>query len=293
MTDHEFPSVIYAIHKIAEFTGWTIDMVESQGEIGIDAQRIIDRIDDNTLFVSTSHVCFKTAFVQDISQIAKKAKTAGALTLIDGYHAPGTIPVNLNDLNVDFYIGGCLKWLCGGPGNAFLYVRPELSRESTPILTGWFAHKSPLDFDIKMEYTQEAYRFLSGTPPIPSLYTAITGLNIVKEIGIQQIRKKSSKQTSAIIQNAKRHGFKIFSSENSDQRGGAVSLNCPHAFQVRQALEERGFILDFRKGQKQECDVLRIAPHFYSKDEEIDQLFEAWEDILHKKTYEKYSSELT
>jgi len=154
MTDHDFPSLIYAVSKISEFMGWKLEIVKSDGQPGIDADKISKRLDEKTLFVATSHVYFKSAYIQDIKRISSRARQVGALTLIDGYHAPGIIDVNVRELDVDFYIGGCLKWLCGGPGNAFLYVRPELSSNLKPQLTGWFGHKNPFLFAREMEYTQ-------------------------------------------------------------------------------------------------------------------------------------------
>ena len=120
MTDHDFPSSQYAVQKISEFMDWEVQIIQSYGKSGIDVEDILDPIDDRTLFVATSHIYFKTAYVQDISKIVDRAHRMGALTVIDGYHAPGCIPLNLSKIGVDFYIGGCLKWLCGGPGNAFL-----------------------------------------------------------------------------------------------------------------------------------------------------------------------------
>lgn len=291
MTDHDFPSIIYAVSKISKFMGWEIDMVKSRGRPLINAEEILRRIDETTLFVTTSHVYFKSAYIQNISQIAAKARQVGALSLVDGYHAPGIIPVNLKELGVDFYIGGCLKWLCGGPGNAFLYVRPELAENLQPQLTGWLAHKSPFSFVREMEYTHGSYKFMSGTPPIPCLYTAFAGLNIIKKIGIHQIRKKSLAQTGLIIGKAKERNFTVFTPEEENRRAGAVSISLPHAFQVKQSLEHKGIKIDFRKGEDNEPDVIRVAPHFYTKDEEIDILFREIDAIYKSKEFKKFPDE--
>jgi kynureninase len=292
MTDHDFPSSLYAVQKISEFMEWKVQVVQSSGKPGIDVESILDYIDDQTLFVATSHVYFKTAYVQDVSKIADHARRVGALTVIDGYHAPGCIPVSLSELGVDFYIGGCLKWLCGGPGNAFLYVRPELASHIQPQLTGWLAHKSPFSFATKMEFTQGSYKFMSGTPPIPSLYTARAGLDIINTIGVPQIRKKSISQTRLIVEKSKRRNFNIFSPEEDTCRGGAVSVHLPHASQVKQVLEAQGFKVDYRKGKNGEPDVIRIGPHFYTLDKEIHSLFETIDTIYATKEYRTFPEDI-
>ena len=292
MTDLDFPSTLYAVEKISEFMGWRIDRIKSNGRMRIDKEEIIERIDERTLFVATSHVYFKSAAIQDICSIATRAREYGALTLIDGYHAPGTLPVDLENSGVDFYVGGCLKWLCGGPGNAFLYVRPELAERVSPALTGWFAHKLPFAFETEMEYTEGAYRFMSGTHPIPCLYAAEAGLDIISQIGIKNIREKSIHQTGIICKEAENRGFELFSPAEKTHRGGAVSIGLPHAFQVKQALEERNVKVDFRKGKKAEPDVIRIAPHFYTTDEEIYSCFLEADDILTTGAYTKYPEDL-
>lgn len=292
MTDHDFPSSLYAVQKISEFMNWKVQVVQSYGKPGIDVENILEQIDDQTLFVATSHVYFKTAYVQDVSRIVDHARRMGAWAVIDGYHAPGCFPVNLSELGADFYIGGCLKWLCGGPGNAFLYVRPELASSIQPQLTGWLAHRSPFSFLEDMDYTQGSYRFMSGTPPIPSLYTAQAGLSIINSIGVPQIRHKSVSQTRLIIANAKKRDFELFSPEEDSLRGGAVSVHLPHAFQVKQALEERQFKVDYRKGKNSEPDVIRIGPHFYTQDEEIHCLFETIDTIYKKQEYKLFPDEI-
>lgn len=291
MTAHDFPSTQYAVSKIGEFMGWEVDVTPGRGT-GVDMEELLSRIDERTLFVSVSHVFFKTAFILDIKAIAEKARRVGAQTIIDGYHGPGTIPVFLKESGVDFYIGGCLKWLCGGPGNAFMYVNPETVLLE-PMLTGWFAHKTPFAFDQDMDYIAGAYRFMSGTPPIPCFYAARAGLGIINEIGIRPIRTKSLKQTDMIMTMARDMGFDVFSPAEEDLRGGAVSLSLPHSYQVKQNLEEMRYKIDFRKGRPGEPDVIRIAPHFYTKDEEISGLFKDIEDILKSESFKRYPEKIS
>ncbi|MCJ7582908.1 MAG: aminotransferase class V-fold PLP-dependent enzyme, partial [Candidatus Aminicenantes bacterium] len=211
---------------------------------------------------------------------------------IDGYHAPGSISVNLTDLGVDFYVGGCLKWLCGGPGNAFLFVGKNLKSKIEPRLTGWFAHNKPFDFSSEMEFTEGSYKFMAGTPAIPSLYTASAGLDIIARIGISQIRKKSQKQTRLIINKARERGFILYSPEDDVLRGGSVSLSIPHGYQVKQALGERGIIIDYRQGARQETEIIRVGPHFYTSNDEINVLFDALDEIYSSEEFKKYPHEI-
>ncbi len=292
MTDHDFPSMVYAVSKISDFRGWKLEIVKSNGNPAINVEDILKRIDEETLFVATSHVYFKSAYIQNIKQISARAREVGALTLIDGYHAPGIIPVDVKQLDVDFYIGGCLKWLCGGPGNAFLYVKPELSENLQPQLTGWFAHREPFLFAQEMEYSRGGQKFMSGTPPVPCLYTARAGLDVLKKIGIPGIRDKSLALTELIIRKAKERGYPLFTPEENNLRGGSVSISLPHVFPVKQALEKRGVKVDFRKGQDKEPDVIRVGPHFYNKDEEIDILFKEIDAIYASGEFKKFPEEI-
>lgn len=272
--------------------GWKLEIVKSNGQPGIDVEEILKQVDEKTLFVATSHVYFKSAHIQNIKQIASRAREVGALTLIDGYHAPGILPVNVKELDADFYIGGCLKWLCGGPGNAFLYVKPELSENFQPQLTGWLAHREPFLFAQEMEYARGAQKFMSGTPPVPCLYTAEAGLDIIKKIGISEIRDKSLSLTELIIKKAKEREFRLFTPEENNLRGGAVSVSMPHGFQVKQALEQRRIKVDFRKGKEKELDIIRIGPHFYTKDEEIDILFREIDAVYSSGEFKKFPEEI-
>jgi len=292
MTDHDFPSTLYAVSEIASFMGWEVDLVSSQGLPGIDVETIINKIDERTLCVATSHVYFKSGYIQNIAEISARAQRMGAVTLIDGYHAPGSIPVNLTDLGVDFYVGGCLKWLCGGPGNAFLFVGKNLRSKIEPRLTGWFAHNNPFVFSLDMKFAEGAYKFMSGTPAVPSLYTASAGLDIIKRIGISQIRKKSQEQTCLIIDKAVERGFVLYSPEDDRSRGGSVSLALPYGYQVKQALGKHGIIIDYRQSAGREPDIIRVGPHFYTKDEEIVVLFDTLDEIYSSGEYKNFPDKI-
>lgn len=289
MTEHDFPSIIYAVSRICSFMNWELVMVKSPNKPGVALDDILAHVDEKTLCVATSHVYFKSAYIQDVARIAQHARSKGALTLIDGYHAPGTIPVNVNELGVDFYIGGCLKWLCGGPGNAFLYVRPDLKKNLEPRLTGWLAHDDPFAFSRQMEYSEGAYKLMSGTPPIPSLYTAMAGLAIIRKIGVESIRRKSVDQTNMVIAKALKRGYALHTPREDEKRGGAVSISLPDAHQIKQALVMRNVKIDFRKGKHGEPDVIRVGPHFYTEDAEIETFFSIVDKIIASGEFKKFA----
>lgn len=281
LSDQDFPSVIYAVREICRVMGWEPVVVSSRGA-AFDPGPVLEAIDERTLIVAVSHVHFKSAFIQDIGSICLRAKKFGAMTLIDGYHAPGVLPVDVVGLGADFYVGGCLKWLCGGPGTAFLYVRPGLARRARPALTGWAAHRKPFLFGLEMSWAGNNRRFQSGTPPIPCLYTARAGLEAILRVGLRPIRKKSLRLTERIILRAEERGFPLLTPRREECRAGHVSFHVPDAGSVNRALEARGVKTDHREGGRGEPDMLRVGPHFYNSEEEVDALFEELDDILRR-----------
>lgn len=260
-----FPSVLYLLRKWTATHGKRLRLVPSDDGMTVDTQRMVDAIDDRTLLVPISHVLFKSAYVQDVRAIIEKAHAVGALVVLDGYQSVGTVPVDVKALNVDVLVGGVLKWLCGGPGGAFLYVRPDVAKRLEPRLTGWVAHRRPFDFDPgEIDYHESAFRFLNGTPAIPALYAATEGPRIIAEIGVEAIRAKSIRQTSTIIEEATKQGWRVRSPKEPERRGGTVTLDVPDAFAVAQELIHRSILVDYRKGAG-----IRLAPHFYTSDEEL------------------------
>lgn len=283
-TNMEFPSVMYVYEQFAAAHGAKLNIVKSDDGISISAQKIIDAIDERTLLVPISHVLFKSAYIQDVKAIAEKAQKCGAIVILDAYHSVGTIPVDVRSLGIDILVGGVLKWLCGGPGGAFLWVRPSLRKKLKPAITGWVAHQHPFAFETSMRYRTDAYRFLNGTPSIPALYAAAEGPRIISKIGIQKIRTKSKKQTTLLIERAQSYGFPIVTPMDPDRRGGTISLNVPHAYEVSRELLRRNIIVDFR-----EVAGIRLAPHFYNSDEEVLFAVDQIKSILDTKSYRKHS----
>jgi kynureninase len=269
-----FPSLLYLIAE-RRAAGALVEVVPSEDAITVDTQRIIEAIDDRTAFVNLSHVLFKSAYIHDVAAIAKRARQVGAISIIDGYQAVGTIPVDVEALGVDVYIGGCLKWLCGGPGAAFLWVRPEIRSRLTPRLTGWIAHAEPFAFSPVLERRSDPWRFLHGTPNIPALYAARAGLEIILRVGIAAIRAKSQRQTARLIALAAARGYRSTTPRDPARRGGTIALDVEHGYEVSQGLKARGILCDYRPGAG-----IRLSPHFYTRDDELDAALDAIAEIL-------------
>ena len=258
-----FPSNLYIDHQAA---GARVVTVPSQDGITVPLDAMLAAIDEETLLVSVSHVIFKSAFIQDLRAITRRAHEVGAMVIADIYQSAGAVPVDVRDLGVDFATGGSVKWLCGGPGAGYLYVRRDLWPSLRPRVTGWMAHKQPFAFDPSpIEFADDAFRFLQGTPNIPALYAARSGYEIIHEVGVENIRAKSMRQTQRLIELADEAGFPVNTPRNPDQRGGTVTVDVPNGYEVTEELLRRAFLVDYRPGAG-----IRIAPPFYTKDEELE-----------------------
>jgi kynureninase len=266
-----FPSIQYFYQMHPELT---LHVVQSSKGISVPLEDMLEAIDEETLAVPISHVLFRSSYIQDVKAIVEKAHAVGACVILDVYHSCGVIPVDVSELGVDFAVGGVLKWLCGGPGVAFLYVSPELNSRLQPRLTGWFAHEAPMDFAPEMRFTDSSYRFMSGTPNIPGLFAALRGLEIISEVGIARIRKRSLLLTARIVELAESLAIDLGSPRDGDSRGGHVTINPRDPERVSQELLEANFVIDYRPGAG-----IRIAPHFYNTLEEIEQVMTAIEVI--------------
>ena len=286
MTGLDFPSVRYVYDRLATRLGARVKVVESDDGISVDAQRVIAAIDDRTRLVSISHVLFRSAYVMDVDAICRAAHEAGALVSLDAFHSVGVLPVDVRRSGADFLTGGVLKWLCGGPGACFLYVAPSVRDSLEPALTGWQAHARPFAFEPEMEYASGAFRWLNGTPMIPALYAAVEGPRIVRRAGIEAIRAKSIRQTSRLIQLADDRGFRVHASRDPEHRGGTVAIRVPHAYEVSKALLARDILVDYRPDAG-----VRIAPHFYTSDDELDSAVAAIDEILEREQWREFAGE--
>jgi kynureninase len=278
-SDLNFPSVMY-FWEAQQAYGARVHMVKTDDGITVPLERLLDAIDEQTLLVPVSHVIFRSAFIQDAKAIIEKAHRVGAQVILDTFQSLGTVPVDVQALNVDFACGGVLKWLCGGPGVGYLYVRPDLGKKLQPKFTGWFAHQNPFGFETgPTRYSEPPFRFMNGTSHIPALEAARPGLKIIAEVGIDRIREKSKRQTSRLIELALAHGWRVNSPRNAENRGGTISIDMPDAEAVCGELLKRDILVDYRPKAG-----VRMSPHFYSKDEELETAIAAVEEILKERS---------
>ena len=275
-----FPSVMYVYEVHAREHGLRIEVVKSDDGMTMPLERMLAAIDEETLLVPISHVLYKSAFLQDAKAITERAHEVGAQVVLDVYQSAGTVPFSVKNLNVDFATGGSVKWLCGGPGAGYLYVRPDLIDQLEPKTTGWMAHESPFAFETEMHYAPNITRFLHGSPAIPALYAAQSGYQIINEIGVEPIREKSMRQTGGLIQLAEAAGFRVTSPKNPAQRGGTITVWDDNAAGIAKELIRREFIVDYRPGAG-----VRISPHFYTKDEELELVIAEMKKIRDTRAY--------
>jgi kynureninase len=214
--------------------------------------------------VPVQHVLFKSAEIQQVEAIVARAHDVGAYVVLDAYQSAGSVPLDVTALGVDFAVGGSVKWLCGGPGAAWLYVRPDHVERLEPALTGWQAHARPFAFEPELEYAEGIARFLTGTPNVPALYAATAGYEVVEEIGVDRIRENSLEQTQLLIDGADERGFDVRSPREPERRGGTVTVHVPEFEAVHRELTEREILCDFRPDAG-----IRLGPHFYNTDEDV------------------------
>ena len=276
-----FPSVMYVYEAHARAHGLHIEKVKSDDGMTVPLERMLSAIDEETLLVPISHVLYKSAFLQDARAITKRAHEVGAMVVLDTYQSAGTVPFSVKDLRVDFATGGSVKWLCGGPGAGYLYVRPDLIERLEPKTTGWMAHEEPFAFESELRYAPNITRFLHGSPAIPALYAAESGYQIINEIGVAAIREKSTRQTGMLIELAEAAGFRVTSPKNPAQRGGTITVWDDNAAAITKELIRREFIVDYRPGAG-----VRISPHFYTKDEELELVVAEMKKIRDSKAFE-------
>lgn len=286
MTGLDFPSVRYVYDTLATRLGARIVVVpgDDGSSEAVELDRLLEAIDERTRLVAVSHVLFRSAYVMDAAAICRRAHEVGALVSLDAFHSVGVIPVDVKESGVDFLAGGVLKWLCGGPGGAFLYVSPRIRNELEPAFTGWQAHARPFAFEDEMDYAQGAWRWLNGTPPIPALYAAIEGPRIVREAGVREIRAKSVRQTSRLMELAAREGFPVRAPRDPARRGGTVAFDVPHGYEVSRALLARDILVDYRPDAG-----IRVAPHFYTSDDELEMAVAAMREILDGGSWRDFS----
>jgi kynureninase len=250
-------------------------VVPSDDGVGIAEDRVCAAIDERTRLVCLSDVFFRSAYILDAARIVRHAHAMGALVALDAYHSVGVLPVDVQALGCDWLTGGVLKWLCGGPGGSFVYAAPHLPDTVRPAVTGWQAHARPFAFEDAMDHAAGAWRWLSGTPPVPALYAASEGPRLVRAAGLPAIRAKSQRQTARLIALADARGWRVHAPRDPARRAGTVAIDVPHAEAVARALLARDIVIDFRRGAG-----IRVAPHFYTTDDELATAVGAIDEIL-------------
>jgi kynureninase len=264
----QFPTVSY-VWQAEQRRGAQCVLVASKDGTTIDTDAMCAAIDEHTLLVPISHVVFSSAYIQDAKKIIARANEVGAHVILDCYQSIGTVPLDVVDLGVSFACGGSVKYLCGGPGAAWLYVRKDLIERYAPRVTGWFGNESPFAFTMPdQSYAENIWRFMGGTPAVASLYQARAGHTLIGEIGVRKIREKSLVMTQTCIDWVDELGMKLNSPRPAAVRGGSVVFDFASAGDVCRELNRRKFFCDHRPGAG-----IRIAPHFYTKAEEIELFF--------------------
>jgi kynureninase len=246
---------------------------------------VADAIDERTLLVPISHVLFKNGEIQDVEPIIRRAREAGAYVVLDCYQSAGVVPFDLTELGVDFAVGGSVKWLCGGPGAGWLYVRPDVADRLEPTLVGWQAHARPFAFEPELEYASGARRFLTGTPNVPALYAATAGYDVIEEVGVPQIRERSLALTQLLIDLCDEAELAIVSPRDPERRGGTVTVSTPDHAACHRELGERGVICDFRPGLE---GGIRLGPHFFNTEDEVRRAISELADIVATGAHEKH-----
>lgn len=264
-----FTTNLYHYHGLTQ-SGARLVTVDSDDGLRINLEKMLAAIDEETALVSVSHVLFRGSFLQNLAAITERAHKVGAMVCADLYQSAGTVPVDVRALGVDFATGGSVKWLCGGPGAGYLYVRRDLWPALRPKATGWMAHEHPFEFAPgPIKYAPDIYRFLHGTPNVPAMYSARSGYEIILKAGVERIREKSLRQTRRLMDLAAEAGFALRTPGGDTERGGTVTVDVPDGKAVTDELLRRDVLVDFRPGSG-----IRIAPHFYTRDEELEVVVE-------------------
>jgi kynureninase len=268
-----FPSVRYLYQAQPELEVVAVE----------DDRAIVEAIDEHTLLVPISHVLFKNGEIQDVEPIVRRAHEVGAYVVLDCYQSAGVVPFDVTALDVDFATGGSVKWLCGGPGAGWLYVRPDLAERLEPTFVGWQGHARPFAFEPELEYASGTTRFLTGTPNVPALYAATAGYDIIEEVGVDRIRERSLALTSLMIELLDDAGLEIVSPRAPERRGGTVTVRTPDHAGVHRELGERGIICDFRPDAG-----VRLGPHFYNTEDELRRTVAELADIVATGAYARH-----
>ena len=274
ISDFEFPTNAQIWYAQEPRGAEIVRVPERDGYI--PAEDFASAIDEDTLLVAVTHVCFRNGARLDIPAIADIARDKGALMMVDGFQGLGTFEFDVSNSSVDFVVGGMLKYLLGTAGLAFLYVRDELIEKLVPTVTGWFAQSDIFAMDnTGYDPSPTARRFETGTPPVPNSYAAEAGLKIIDEVGLPAIEFRIREITAAIIAEAKSTGYTLAVPEDPERHGALITLRSQDENAIVAALENDGIVTSCRSGN------LRISPHFYNNSDDVDALFRALRQHKH------------
>lgn len=277
LADMDFPTLAYQ-WLAKQRLGMDVAFVESPDRITLPAERFAKAIDERTGLVATSRVFYLSGYIQDVHTLAETAHRQGALLLVDDYQGTGQVPLDVKALDVDFLVTGTLKWLMGGPGVAFIYVREELIPRLQPTITGWFGSRDQFQFrTTDFAYREDAARLEAGTPPMAAIYAASAGLDIVLEIGVERIRERTRWLADDLVHRVREHGWELRSPSDGSQRSSIVLLAIEQPEEIVHGLTERGIIVDSRPG------LLRISPSFYNTVEENGIVVAAIDELLRQR----------
>jgi len=256
--------------------GAQVVFLKSSDGLTVPLEAYREAIDEDTALVIVNRVLYRTSALLDAKEICRMAREAGAWSIVDDFHGAGIIPVDVHDLGCDFYTTGVLKWLCGGPGLTFLYARSELLPSLEPLVTGWFATREPFSFDLQnLDYHPSARRLEHGTPAAPIVFIAQGGLEIISEVGPANTRERQQDLIEYIMSCADGAGLPVRTPRDRSQRGGMVNIGVgTDAEKVCHALLERDVCTDFRG------DGIRVSPHFFTNEDDVDRLLAALRLIL-------------
>lgn len=270
LTDLEFTTA-YPFWRAHQELGFELTVVNSPDGVTVPLEHLVQALDETVLMVFTSHVYFRSGAAVDLAGLTRAAHQVGALVVGDGYQAVGTLPVDVTRLEVDFYLGGCHKWLCGGPGAGWLYVRPQLLPDLRPRLRGWFGLREPFRYSPGSEAGElhpGAWRLLGGTPNVPGLYASREGLRLVRRLGLPAIRAHSQELAEALIAGADARGLRVRTPRRAQERSGMICLDFPRSQEACEALAESGVMVDWRP----DCG-LRVSAHFYNSRSDVERFF--------------------
>ncbi|MGH2739070.1 MAG: aminotransferase class V-fold PLP-dependent enzyme [Actinomycetota bacterium] len=273
-TDLDFPTEVQ-VFRAQERRGAEVVVLGSPDGLTVPLEAFAAAIDERTALVCVNRVLYRSSALLDAAEICRLAREAGALSVVDDFHGAGVIPVDVHTLGCDFYTTGVLKWLCGGPGLAFLYAREELLTELEPTVTGWWGQREPFAFGLDLDFHPTARRLETGTHPAPVPYIAQGGLEIIAEAAPRRIRARQGELTDLVIERADAAGLPVRTPRDRAARGGVVNVGVgPSAAKIAEELYARDVCVDARQ------DGLRIAPHFFNTEADIGRLFDELASLL-------------